>query len=224
MSGHSHDHHGSKNHDHKSGDSKHGHSKRRGQGTGYKFDPSRLEKLRDPERLKTQNPDAIWNVLAESPIHTLVDLGVGIGFFAIPFARKIPEGKIYGCDINPDMLEYLRAAMKQEQVGNIEPVLSGEVEVPLPDATADVVLMVNLHHELDFRDRTLEECWRLLVDGGRVAVIDWKPMETEKGPPLHVRISPSQVGEEMLAAGFVEVVEHNLFPQHYMVVGRKGPL
>ncbi|MEE8435370.1 MAG: class I SAM-dependent methyltransferase [bacterium] len=208
-------------HDHHDGHSP-GHSHRRGHGTGHKFDISRLERLRDPERLEKQNPDAIWAVLADGLIvNTLVDIGVGIGFFAIPFARKIKRGKVYGCDLNPEMLKYLAAAIEKEGVDNIEPVRCGEVEVPLEDGIADAVIMVNLHHELDFRDRSLAECRRLLREGGKVAVIDWKPIQTEHGPPLEMRIAPRQVAEEMAAAGFKTQAEHDIMPNHYFVTGLK---
>ncbi|MCH8886017.1 MAG: class I SAM-dependent methyltransferase [SAR324 cluster bacterium] len=195
---------------------------RRGHGTGHKFDISRLERLRDPERLETMNPDKIWAVLADGLIiNTLVDIGVGIGFFAIPFARKIKRGKVYGCDLHPEMLKYLEAAMEKEGVDNIEPVRCGEVEVPLEDGIADVVIMVNLHHELDFRDRSLAECRRLLRSGGKVAVIDWKPIQTEHGPPMEIRIPPEQVLEELTAAGFQRTAEHDIMPNHYFLTGVK---
>lgn len=212
-------------HDHQNGHShghSHGNTHRRGHGTGHKFDISRLERLRDPERLEKQNPDAIWAVLSDGlTIDTLVDIGVGIGFFAIPFARKMTGGKVHGCDLNPEMLKYLEAAIEKEGVANIEPVQCGEVEIPLEDAIADVVIMVNLHHELDFRDRSLAECRRLLRAGGKVAVIDWKPIQTEHGPPLEMRIPPEQVVEEMTAAGFGSTAEHDIMPNHYFVTGIK---
>ena len=198
------------------------HSRRRGHGTGHKFDISKLERMSDPERLVTQNPDAIWAVLADRLIiNTLVDIGVGIGFFAIPFARKIKRGKVYGCDLHPEMLKYLEAAIEKEGVDNVEPVLCGEVEVPLEDGVADVVMMVNLHHELDFRDRSLAECRRLLRAGGKVAVIDWKPIQTEHGPPLRIRIPPEQVRQELAAAGFQDPAEHDIMPNHYFLTGVK---
>ena len=204
----------------------HGHSQedphRRGDGTGHKFDISKLERMRDPERLETQNPDAIWAVLADGlTLNTLIDIGVGIGFFAIPFARKMKEGKVYGCDLHPEMLKHLKAAIEKEGVDNIEPVQCGEVEVPLGDGIADVVMMINLHHELDFRDRSLIECRRLLRAGGKVAVIDWKPIQTEHGPPRGIRIPPEQVREELTAAGFQSTAQHDIMPNHYFVTGLK---
>ena len=57
---------------------------------GFKFDVSNLEKLRDPERLRYLNPDAIWRVIVREPPRVLVEIGVGIGYFAIAFARKMP--------------------------------------------------------------------------------------------------------------------------------------
>ena len=216
-----HDRHDGPSHGHANGHAQ-GDPHRRGHGTGHKFDISRLERLRDPERLETMNPDKIWAVLADGLIiNTLVDIGVGIGFFAIPFARKIKRGKVYGCDLHPEMLKYLEAAMEKEGVDNIEPVRCGEVEVPLEDGIADVVIMVNLHHELDFRDRSLAECRRLLRSGGKVAVIDWKPIQTEHGPPMEIRIPPEQVLEELTAAGFQRTAEHDIMPNHYFLTGVK---
>ena len=216
-----HDRHDGPSHGHANGHAQ-GDPHRRGHGTGHKFDISRLERLRDPERLETMNPDKIWAVLADGLIiNTLVDIGVGIGFFAIPFARKIKRGKVYGCDLHPEMLKYLEAAMEKEGVDNIEPVRCGEVEVPLEDGIADVVMMVNLHHELDFRDRSLAECRRLLRSGGKVAVIDWKPIQTEHGPPMEIRIPPEQVLEELTAAGFQRTAEHDIMPNHYFLTGVK---
>lgn len=216
-----HDHHDGHSDDHSHGNLQHD-PHRRGHGTGHKFDISKLARLRDPERLETQNPDAIWAVLADGlTIETLIDIGVGIGYFAIPFARKIKKGKVHGCDLNPEMLKYLEAAIEKEGVDNIEPVLCGEVEVPLGDAIADVVMMVNLHHELDFRDRSLTECRRLLRTGGKMAVIDWKPIQTEHGPPQDIRIPPEQVRQELAAAGFQNLTEHEIMPNHYFLTGIK---
>ncbi len=197
----------------------HGHS--HGPGTGHKFDISRLERLRDPERLESMNPDKIWAALALESPRVVIDLGVGIGFFAIPFARKMPEGTVYGCDLNPEMLKYLKAAIEQEGVGNLVPVQTAEVEVPLEDGLADALLMVNLHHELDYRERTLTECKRLLRDGGRIAIVDWKPIETEHGPPVHVRIAEAQVEAELDATGFRTVVRHEVLANQYVLTATK---
>ena len=65
-----------------------------------KFDPRDLDKLNRPERFQTINPDLIWSALDLRGPKTLIDIGVGTGFFAVPFCRKIVGGKIYACDIS----------------------------------------------------------------------------------------------------------------------------
>lgn len=195
-----------------------------GEGQGgmpYEFDEARLERLRDPDRLVTQNPERIWSVLADRPPRTLVDLGTGIGFCAIPFARRLPDGLLYACDVKEEALRYLREAIRREGVTNIVPVLSEPVYVPLEDAIADVVVMINLHHHLPSRPGTLAQCRRLLRMGGKVTVIDWKTIPTAKGPPQEARIPPAKVRAELHAAGFQAVVEHDVLPEHYIVTGLK---
>ena len=186
-------------------------------GHGHKFDVKKLERLRDPERLSYLNPDTIWSVIAPESVETVVDLGVGIGFFAIPFSRKIPLGTIYGCDLSEDMVGNLELAIKAEDVSNIVPVKTEEVHVPLDDGIADLVFMVNLHHEFDHPVDSMAECRRLLRPGGRVAVIDWKPEETPSGPPLHVRVTPEQVMAQLTQAGFEAAQSHPVLAYHYIV-------
>jgi ubiquinone/menaquinone biosynthesis C-methylase UbiE len=188
---------------------------------GHKFDVKKLDRLRDPERLKYLNPDKIWGRVGEGEVDTLVDIGAGIGFFAIPFARKMPAGKVYACDLSEEMIGHLAEAAATAGVDNVVPVKTEEVRVPLEDGVADVVLMVNLHHELDHPEESLAESRRLLREGGRLAIIDWKPEATPSGPPVHVRIPPDRVEQQLSHAGFADIVSHPLLPYHYLITSRK---
>lgn len=135
-------------------------------GRGHKFDVKKLERLRDPERLSYLSPDKIWDVIAPAGVNTIVDLGVGIGFFAIPFSRRIPQGTLYGCDLSGEMIGNLQMAIESERASNIVPVKTEEVRIPLEDGIAELVFMVNLHHEFDHPVESMAECRRLLSHGG----------------------------------------------------------
>ena len=190
----------------------------------WEFDEEKLERLRDPRRLKTMPPDAIWGVLADNapkPLRVLVDLGTGIGFFALPFARKMPSGLLYACDVNAEVLAYLSEAVRREGVANIRPVRTEPVRVPLEDSLADAVVMINLHHHLESRPGTLAECRRLLKPGGCLLVVDWKAEETEHGPPMEFRIPAETVRAELEAAGFSAVAEHAIIPEQWCLTARK---
>lgn len=188
---------------------------------GFKFDVAHLDKLRDPERQRYLNPEAVWAVIGRASPRVLVDVGVGLGHFAVPFARLMPEGVVFGCDISAEMLDHLRDALRAEAVANVTPIQSEEVRIPLGDQLADVVLMSNLHHELDDPEGSLDECRRLLRPGGIVAVIDWKQEPTPLGPPVEVRIAPDRVQQQLEAAGFQAVTRHDLLPYHYFLTGEK---
>lgn len=192
---------------------------------GHKFDPAKLDKLRDPERAIYQNPDKLWEVLSAPPVASppqgVVDVGTGIGFFAIPFARKIPGGIVYATDIVPEMLEHLGKALQAEGVSNVKPVLSEEVKIPLEDGCADIVFMVNLQHEFDDPEGSLRECLRMLKPNGRIGVIDWKPEETPTGPPVHVRVPADKVEAMLNTVGFGEVTDHPILPYHYFLTALK---
>jgi len=228
MSAHRHDDHRDRGH-HRHG---HGHGDPHEPGAqepaggpmAWVFDEEHLARLRDPARLQTMPPDAIWGVLAAHapiPLRVLVDLGTGIGFFALPFARHMPSGLLYACDLSPEALAYLHEALRREGVPNVIPVRTEPVRVPLEDSLADAVVMINLHHHLESRPGTLAECRRLLKPGGCLLVVDWKPGETEHGPPLEFRVPPAAVRTELEAAGFSAVAEHAIMPEHWCLTARK---
>ena len=183
-----------------------------------KFDPKSFEKLKKPERLDRENPELIWDNMGLKADSTFIDIGCGVGFAAIPFAKKMPEGFVYACDISEEMLEMLKKEIIEAGVKNVAPVKMDEARIPLPDAIADGVLMQNLHHELESAIDNLKECRRLMKKVGVMAVIDWKPMETPGGPPLEIRVEAGKIEEDFIAAGFGSVKSIDVFQYHNFII------
>ncbi len=188
--------------------------------TEKKFDPRHIHKLNDPKRLETIPPDVLWGLADLKAPEVMVDIGAGTGFFAVPFADKVKGGKVYACDTVDLMIAYMENNLPEAYNGRIIPVKSSETKIPLPDELSDLVYMINLHHELEHPKALLAEARRLLRPGAKMMIVDWKPEKTPEGPPLSIRIPPSEVVEQMTAVGLESGRAPDRLPWHYIVIGR----
>ncbi len=188
---------------------------------GFKFDPEKMEKLNDPERLKDIPPDFIWEKLDARNPATVVDLGAGTGFFSLRFAGMPNVDKVYALDIADVMVAYMKENIVPMH-DKIEALKMDESSIPLPDDTAGVLVMINLHHELHEPLKILQESARVLKPGGKLAIVDWKKKETEHGPPVEKRYDTETIHRQLERAPFHSVNVYNEMPDHFLVVGENG--
>ena len=189
---------------------------------GYKFDPAKMARLDDPARLEQLRPDLMWRAIGDPQPAVIVEVGAGTGLMAEAFAGLAPGSVVYAADTEPAMLEWIgRVRAELVAQGRIVPVLASETHVPLPDGVADVVAMVNLHHELDDPDATYRDAVRMLAPGGRLLVADWAKRETPNGPPVQIRATASEIESLMAAVGLTDIAHHEGLEQHALITARK---
>jgi len=110
---------------------------------GRKFDPANRAHLDSDARRAYLDPDAILGAFGVGPGTVIADIGAGTGFFAIPAAKRVgPSGRVYALDLEPKMLEDLRAkAGSDAGVDNISILRSEEERIPLPHGSVDVAFL-----------------------------------------------------------------------------------
>jgi len=184
------------------------------------MDPDRIARLRSADRLDYFDPAQIWAVLRPAPDCTVIDIGAGVGFVTLPFAASFPNATVYGCDILDGMVGLLREDAAARGLSNLEARLMRPEAIDLPDQSADVIVMAQLHHELDAPDLLLAECRRLLVPDGTVAIVDWKDEDNGKSPPPGRRVSEATLRSQLHGAGFGQIESHDVYRYHSFVTGR----
>lgn len=188
--------------------------------TQKKFNPKKLKKLNDPGRLEDIPMACIRQRLDVENPEVMVDIGAGTAFFSLAFLRQFSPSAIYACDVSEVMLDWIRENVTPDHPGII-PVKSGESTLPLEDGIADLVFMINLHHELEDPVKILGESFRLLRPGGQVLIIDWMKKEMDQGPPVKIRCTPEDVQAQLLRAGFTGARSHPDLKKHFMVTGTR---
>jgi SAM-dependent methyltransferase len=174
----------------------------------------------DPARDAWQKPQEVVQALKFRPDAVIADIGSGTGYFAVRLARMVPEGRVYGVDTEPDMVRYLAERAKREGLGNITPLQGAPDDPRLPEK-ADLVILVDVYHHIDNRERYFRKLRESLKPGGRIAIIDFRP-DSPLGPPRSVRIPPERVKAELKTSGYALAEEHTFLPYQYFLVFEPG--
>ena len=141
------------------------------------------DSLRAQHIPETEVEAEIADLMAEEGMELLVDLGTGTGRMLEVFGERATRA--IGFDVSPNMLALARTNLDEARRSNCQ-VRQGDCNnVPLEDASANVVILHQVLHFLDDPQRAISEASRILVPGGQVLVADFGPHELEELRDAH---------------------------------------
>lgn len=169
-----------------------------------RFDPQYLDSLLGAERQAHWDPFRLLERAGLGAGQTALDLGCGPGFWALPMAHIVgTSGQVIALDVSREMLDALAARNPPAHIRLMQSELPA---INLPDSSVDFIWTAFVFHEVEPPSALAAEMHRVLRPGGRLAVLDWRPdASSESGPPRHHRLSPEQVQQFLLPAGFAQI-------------------
>jgi ubiquinone/menaquinone biosynthesis C-methylase UbiE len=173
-------------------------------------------------------PAVVVRVLDLHGTETIIDFGAGTGMYTIPLAEALPNGRVIAIDELAELLERLRGKLTQPGrealKKRIQLVSPEDGRVPLADAVAQRVLMLNVIHHVHDEPAVLAEITRLLAPGGRLAVIDYGAIDRPVGPSKEHVLANDELRAVVARMGLAETAFYEpgeLVPYHAIVVAEK---
>ena len=174
------------------------------------------------EREMEEAPEKALDAIDLRPGMIVADVGAGTGYFSLRMARRVgPDGKVYANDIQPEMLEKLRANAQREKLANIETVLGSEADPKLPAGKIDVVLLVDVYHEFSQPQQMLQHIRAALKQDGRLILLEYR----KEDPAVPIRpehkMSLAEVKSEVEAEGYKFDRAVETLPRQHIIIFRK---
>lgn len=175
----------------------------------------------NPARDEWQKPEEVVRFLKIEEGAVVADLGAGTGYFSVHLARATgPDGIVFAVDIEPELIEHLQERAEKEGLPNLRAVLADRDSPELSERSTDLVFVCDTWHHIDDRLNYLGKLSRVLREGGRVAVVDFREGELPVGPPPGHKLTRDDVVAEFDKAGWRLVDEGTMLPYQYLLVFR----
>ena len=159
--------------------------------------------LERPEREDEEQPSKAIRALGIKPGQVVADVGAGSGYYTVRLAKQVgPIGRVFATDIQPEMLSLLKKRLSRERLDNVELVLATDVDPRLPEGQLDLILMVDVYHELARPQEVLRKLRAALKPDGRLVLIEfrkesaWVPIREEH------KMSVKEARMELEAEGY----------------------
>ena len=156
-----------------------------------------------PEREFEEQPSKAVKALGIKPGQVVADVGAGSGYYTVRLAKQVgPNGRVYATDIQPEMIVFLQRRLERERIENVELVQATETNPRLPEGRFDLILMVDVYHELSQPQEVLRRLRPALKPDGRLVLIEfrkeseWVPIREEH------KMSVKEARMELEAEGY----------------------
>jgi SAM-dependent methyltransferase len=154
-----------------------------------------------PDREEREQPDKVLDALSLTQSMTVADVGAGTGYFTARLAKRV--AKVYATEVQPEMLRLLK--QRTQNLTNVESVLAGDHDAALPAHCCDLILLVDVYHELADPAAIVAGLRRALRDGGRLVLVEYRGEDPAVPIKPEHKMTLPQIKKELEPLGFAFV-------------------
>lgn len=170
---------------------------------GQGWNRQQLANLERPDREEIMPKTPVLIAMNAQLGERVADVGAGLGYFSFPLAVAVgASGTVLAIDPSEDACQELRMRARQAQVDQITVIQAGAERTGVEATTIDRILWHTMYHDVHDLVQSVTEMHRILKPGGLWVVVDWIKQETGMGPPLSVRVNPSEAQAQAELLGF----------------------
>ena len=159
--------------------------------------------LERTEREEEERLTLLIRSLELKPGMVVADIGAGSGVISVLMAERVlPGGKVIAVDVQQEMLDRLRDNLKKLKITNVEPLKGTQKTTQLKPSSVDLVIMVDVYHELEHPYEMLLDIAKSLKPGGRCVFVEYRKEDPDVPiKPVH-KMAEEQVKKEAAAPEF----------------------
>ena len=175
--------------------------------------------LERSSRANEESPNLAVDLLDLKKDMIVADFGAGTGYFTSKLARKCSI--VYAVDIQQEMLDLNAKQMRNKNINNVKFILGFTDQTGLPKNSLDLVILVDVYHELENPLEIMNDIKSSLNQTGKVALIEYRKEDpTVPIKPLH-KMSVEQVVKEMRQVNLKLHSNIQELPRQHMLIFSK---
>ena len=176
--------------------------------------------LERESRSVEENPKLAVKLLNLKKNMIVADFGAGTGYFTSHLAEQC--SLVFAVDIQPEMIELNKKNMKSKNLKNVQYILNTPKKTKLPSNSVDLILLVDVYHELEFPFEVLNDMKKALKPNGLIVLLEFRT-EDPRVPikPLH-KMSVSQISKEMNFIGLELFRNIQKLPRQHMLLFKQS--
>ncbi len=174
------------------------------------------------ERDLEEDPDRAIDVLRIEKGATVADVGAGSGYMTVKLSKKVgPQGKVYANDIQQGMLDLLNKRLVKSKITNVTTVLGTQDDPRLPSEALDLIIMVDVYHELSQPQVILRKLRSSLKPGGRLVLLEYRKEDPDVPIRPEHKMSVADAKLEVEAEGFKLTKTNEDLPRQHILIFTK---